>query len=146
MNICEALAKYVLQEIPAEELPSVGMEALEAGLDSPSLRQLAGAARDNFNENGRLFMAVVKELGISVPSEAEAGMVKARWLAGLALDGTLPPYDAARQIYYGVYSRFRQLKELRLIAGLADAYEENENEREHYTRELLLEFKRITGR
>lgn len=145
MNIYEALAKYVLQEVLVDELPRIALEALESGLDSPSLRQLAGAARNNTDENRRLFMAAVKELGFPVPSEAEAGMMEAKLLAGQALDGSITPYSAARQIYHGIYSRFRQLKELRSIAGLADAYEENENEREHYTHEMLLEFKKIAG-
>lgn len=53
--------------LPPEELPGIAVAALVGGVDSPSLRQLAGMSRrDDPRELSERFAAALRELGIEV--------------------------------------------------------------------------------
>ena len=57
-------AKWVLGLIPSEALPRIATDALEDGLDSPSLRDLAGDLHPTLGAAGPLFEKILYEIGV----------------------------------------------------------------------------------
>jgi len=92
-------AKWVLGLIPSEALPRIATAALEAGLDSPSLRQLAGELHPTLGTEGPLFEEILDEIGVGIPDRSRAGLVLARAHAADITTGTLSPYEGACQIW-----------------------------------------------
>jgi hypothetical protein len=92
-------ARWVLGLIPSQELPQIATEALEAGLDSPALRELAGELHPTLDASGPLGEEILDEIGVGIPDRSRAGFVLARAYAAQINDGTLSPYEGARQIW-----------------------------------------------
>ncbi len=65
------LALWRLGKIPPERLPTIAVEALENGFDSPSLRKLAGLQAPTTTDIGDLFEAVSTEIGFAPYSSQE---------------------------------------------------------------------------
>jgi hypothetical protein len=143
LELDELAVMYVLGELPVDELPSAAADALEAGYDSPSLRQLAASSGADAEKIGDLFKKSLDELGIPIPSPSEAGLALARRIARDVVRGTVAPYDGAKQIWVKVYTRFPQLKKLRIFVGLASEYEDDEAHREGYSFDILGECKKL---
>ncbi|WP_433286096.1 hypothetical protein [Micromonospora sp. CA-244673] len=60
-------------DLAGEELPMVAAQALAEGLDSPSLRELAGLSRGDYREARELLGPVLDELGLpELPSDDQA--------------------------------------------------------------------------
>jgi len=92
-------ARWVLGLIPSQALPKIATHALEAGLDSPALRELAGELYPTLGASGPLFEQILDEVGIDIPDRSRAGLVLARAYAAQITDGTLSPYEGARKIW-----------------------------------------------
>jgi hypothetical protein len=92
-------ARWVLRLIPSQALPQIATDALEAGLDSPPLRELAGELHPTLDASGPLFEEILDEIGVGIPDRSRAGLVLARAYAVEITDGTLSPYEGARQIW-----------------------------------------------
>jgi len=92
-------AKWVLGLIPSEALPQIAADALAAGLDSPALRELAGELRPTLDASGRLFEEILDEFGVGIPDRSRAGLILARAYAAQITNGSLSPYEGARQIW-----------------------------------------------
>jgi len=84
-------AKWVLGLIPSEALPRIATDALEAGLDSPSLRELAGDLHQTLDAASPLFEEILDEIGVGIPDRPHAGLVLARACAAQITGGTLSP-------------------------------------------------------
>ena len=110
MNLDTILARHVLSLLPVQELPGLALNAIQAGHDSPSLRQLSGASEHDTEEAHRLFAKALRELGLPVPSVPEAGLTLARDIAREVLSGDIAPYEGAKQIWDHVYTRLPELK------------------------------------
>src|SRR5690349_12611801 len=81
--------------VGADRLIQAGLDALMAGVDTPSLPLLAGLGHREEPEAGELFTQVVQELGwhIEAPANsAAAAWSRIYWLAEQVVDGSL---DAA---------------------------------------------------
>jgi hypothetical protein len=140
----ERLAEmYVFGILPAERLPAAAADALEAGLDSPSLRQLAGADDDDTESIRNLFNKSLNELGVPLPSPSEAALSIARRIAGDIVRGKIDPYEGARQIWGKIYVRFPQLTELRPFVAYASDYQDNAAHRDDYCRLILEASKKL---
>jgi hypothetical protein len=126
-----------------KDLPAAAADALEAGYDSPSLRQLAGADGADFESVRNLFSQSLDELGIPIPSPAEAGLASARRIAGRIVRGEVAPYDGAKQIWAKIYTRFPHLKELKPFVGFATEYEDDEPNRGDYFHLIVEESKKL---
>ena len=137
MQLDEAIVKYVLGLLPATNLPAVGVQALEAGYDSPSLRQLAGIGGDDPDVARKLFIRSVQEIGLIVPTPAEAGLCVARAIAGEVLTGAVTPYEGAKRIWDEICTRFPDIAELTPFIGLASEYEDDEQHRDSYSRRIV---------
>src|SRR5262245_34768850 len=66
-------ARWVLGLIPSQALPQIATEALQAGLDSPSLRELAGELHPTLDASGPLFEKLLDEVGVGIPDRSRAG-------------------------------------------------------------------------
>lgn len=133
------IEKYVLGSLLSDDLPRVALEALEAGYDSPSLRQVAGASGADPRDINDLFIRALTELRIQMPSPADAALSLARQIAGEVVQGTISPYEGARRIWFDVYVRFPELTRLRPFVGLASEYEDDELHREKYSATIMEE-------
>ena len=145
MQLDEAIAKFVLGLLSAENLPAIGIQALEAGYDSPSLRQLAGVERCDADVVRNLFAKALQEIGLVVPTPSEAGLSVAKAIAKEVLAGRAAPYEGAKQIWAEVYVRFPQLSQLRPFVGLASEYEDDDIHRDEYIRDIMEECRRLSA-
>ena len=92
-------ARWVLGLIPSQALPQIATGALEAGLDFPTLRELAGELHPSLDASGPLLKEILDEIGVGIPDRSRAGLVLARAYAAQITDGTLSPYEGARRIW-----------------------------------------------
>jgi len=92
-------AKWVLGLIPSQALPQLATDAMEAGFDSPALRELAGELHPTLGASGPLFETILDEIGVGIPDRSRAGLVLARSYAAQITAGTLSPYEGARKIW-----------------------------------------------
>ncbi|HEY9375303.1 hypothetical protein [Streptomyces sp.] len=79
-----------------------GLDALLAGVDSPSLAQLAGLTRREEPEASDLFESVLDELGLrdGLPTtQAEAEWALVRRILTRIVDGTLDPVAGADRVW-----------------------------------------------
>jgi hypothetical protein len=142
MSFEYVIVAYVLGYVPAEELPNAAAEALGVGLDSPSLRQLAGAQGDNSEAIIRLLHRAASELSMTIPSVAEAARMYAKRIARDILAATVSPYEGARHLWQ-VYVRC-PVDKLRPFVGLASEYEDDMKHRDEYARLIMEESRRLS--
>lgn len=94
------MAKVLLDQIRSDELPLAAADALEAGLDSPSLRMLAGLTSDeSHREAFVLFERALNELDLQKPTKNQAVLILAREIARNILDKSVGVYEGAKHIY-----------------------------------------------
>jgi hypothetical protein len=92
-------AKALLGLVGPEAMPSEATNALVQGVDSPSIRRLAGLSSVESDEARGVFQAALRELGIESPSPREAAILVATEIASRITDGTVSPYDGAKEIW-----------------------------------------------
>jgi hypothetical protein len=81
--LTQAVDDLAVGSLAPEQLPMVAAEALARGVDSPSLRALAGLGRSEVREARDLFSAAMTELGHPPASTEQALLRQAR---GVAID------------------------------------------------------------
>jgi hypothetical protein len=92
-----AAARHALGLFTSEALRQVADEALDRGVYSHSLGELATTRHPILSEVGPLFEAALKELGVPLPSaEAAARSLTQRYLADIA-EGACTPLDGLRR-------------------------------------------------
>jgi hypothetical protein len=114
--------------VGSDRLIRAGVDALVAGVDSPSLAELAGLLRYEEPEAPGLFTRVIAELGLIPPLEEGAGLWElARWWAGQIVDGTLDPVRGADLIWSRAAADLGYPPELQgLVEGAINAMDWNE--------------------
>lgn len=120
-----------------EELPDLAAEALARGLDSQSLRMLAGAPKDAYDDNRSLFIAAMNELGVDVPLPDAATRELVCYWAAEIVAGALSPYDGARRIWLRGWERLGRPDDLTVFVGLASEWEDDPERRDAYERDIL---------
>ncbi|WP_405774318.1 hypothetical protein [Streptomyces sp. NBC_00859] len=112
---------------PSEgQLVQLGLDALLAGVESPSLVLLAGLVPGEYGEARELFDAALEELGL-LPLLPEA-LAEARWTAALwwarrIVTADLDPVRGARLIWLEAAAELGYPDVLGRIVGLATAVE-----------------------
>jgi hypothetical protein len=134
---------YSLGEIQPETLPLLAAEALEAGYDSQSLRELAGTSSADTDAIMALFPKALTELGLRAPSPPDAGLMLARSIADDIVEGRIVPYEGARRIWWKVFTRFPQLTQLTPFVGMASEYEDDKTHRSEYSQLIVDEAKKL---
>ena len=97
---CAAL--FVLGRVSSEELSNYAVDWIAEGLDSPSLRRLAGTESPIMSETGPLFLQTLRELGIEIPTRDQSLMILAKDYAQKILDGSLTPHEGAGFLWWNV--------------------------------------------
>ena len=98
-NLELAAALHSLHEILTDDLPLVATKALEEGLDSPSLRMLAGTTTSSGFEIDELLTRTLSELGLRPMNPQRAQRVLARFRARQIVDGKVDPVVGAENVY-----------------------------------------------
>ncbi|MFF3005369.1 hypothetical protein ACFVTF_21430 [Kitasatospora sp. NPDC057940] len=90
----EVACRYRVGEVDAAQLPMIAAEALAAGLDGPTLCELAGRPRNADGQELRdEFERALAECGIALPDLALAGRHALRRTAARFLAGEVPLAD-----------------------------------------------------
>ncbi|MFK0026347.1 hypothetical protein [Streptomyces sp. NPDC090798] len=105
-------------------LVQLGLDALMADLETPSLPLLAGLARGEYPQARELFDLVLEEMGLlPLASEdlAKARWTAARWWGGQIVAGQLDPVHGAKLIYQESAAELEYPDTLQPIVDLARA-------------------------
>jgi hypothetical protein len=124
MNLNLIAAYWRLNRLPGERLPEIAQKVLEQGVDSASLRILAGEQNATISESGTLFERVLSELNIEIPSQREAVRRIVHYQAQNIISGNALPVKGAEQISEVAYELSDAKPRLSVFVMLADDYEE----------------------
>lgn len=105
-------------------LVQLGLDALMAGIEAPSLYLLAGLARGEYPQARELFGLVLEELGLLPPASkdlAGARWTAARWWAGQIVACRLDPVHGAKLIHEEAAAELGYPDALQPIVDLARA-------------------------
>lgn len=120
-KLAAALARRELGQQTGGDVVAWAADALAEGIDTPSLRILAGLeSPPNEFEVDRYLKAAADELGVRIPDRAGLVRLLAATLAGEIAAGRRSPEDGAKELY----QLFRQAElhdELGVWTGLDDA-------------------------
>lgn len=94
----DTLAWWALGLIESTELPAGAARGLEDGLDSASLRSLAGLERSDSHGCAGLLERAAAELGLRVPDQREAARHLATQLSKRIIQGDLDAIAGARMV------------------------------------------------
>ncbi|EWM68293.1 MULTISPECIES: hypothetical protein [Micromonospora] len=92
--------RLAMDEPVGDDLAMAAAHALARGVDSPSLRELAGLSKGQSREAVDLFRQAMEELGSPVPDESGARLHLMRAAAASIIDGEGDPEDLAHEIYW----------------------------------------------
>ncbi|MFG2092301.1 hypothetical protein [Streptomyces sp. NPDC048612] len=126
-----AHAKAFDQHVGSDQLIQAGLDALIAGVESPSLAMLAGLLRSEEPEAPALFDQVLEELGLLFhpPTDPRAAKwAMAYWVAGQIADGSLNPAVGTHFIWADVAYDLGYPEELEPLVHCAhnlDGWEES---------------------
>jgi hypothetical protein len=102
-NMNLAASYYTLGKVWGEELPKIALAALEQGLDSKSLRILAGEAKTTISETGPLFEKARSELHIQLPDFQEAAYTIVYYRVQQILTSELGPLEGAALLWEEIH-------------------------------------------
>ncbi len=93
-------AKWTRHDLYGEDMPSIAVEMLDEGYDTPSLRRLAGETNIHCSADAEVLVAkMFRELGVSYPiSDSEAMVIVTRQIARQVIAGEFNAWDAAREL------------------------------------------------
>ena len=113
-------ARWSTHDLYGEDMPRVAADLLELGIDTPSLRRLAGETGITHSADVEpLVAAVFRELGVDYPlSGGKAELVFSRQVAREVIHGRRNAWDAAGQLE--IANRFRNTPELVPISDIVD--------------------------
>lgn len=119
------------RHVGSDRLIEAGLNALMAGVESPSLAMLAGLLRSEEPEAPALFNQVLEELGLLFHPPADPRAAKwamAYWIAGQIADGSLDPTAGTHLIWTDIAYDLgypEQLEPLLHCAHNLDGWEES---------------------
>jgi len=140
-----AVAYWSFGWLPSDELPKVALEALDHGLESPSLIELASAESSVGPRLHRLFEKALVELGHSRLTKAEAGRIIAEEYADQICKAKISPVEGARAIWRVTLECGDLTRELGIFGGRVSEYEGVSSEsRENISKMILSEARELT--
>src|SRR3954469_22432913 len=137
---------WALGLLEPSDLPGVATKSLVAGLDTPSLRILAGSDGEESLTLNKLFEQVLSEVGLSPLTRAEAARRYAAVISGRILRGEVTPIEGARLIV-AADRRVddRNFHDLDPFIYCESEYDDPER-RDHFDRQIREEASRWVGR
>jgi hypothetical protein len=133
----------VAEEQPSELLPDLAADALVRGLDSPSLRLLAGTRRQDVRDARDLFLSAVDELGWEPPSKEVALRTLALHWAEQMVSGEMKPHEAASRIWWRVANPLGKPDDLIVFVALAVEWDDHPEARPEIEDQMLDEARRL---
>lgn len=119
--------RRALVRVGADQLIQAGLDALLSGVDTPSLRQLAGLSRAEEPEAHDLFDSVIDELELmpTMPDDPTAARWElVRWWCQLIVDGQLAPEVGAALVSYEAWGELGYPESLQPLAGWLSEWED----------------------
>ena len=124
----------MLDIVGTDAIAAEATNALLEGIDSPSIRMLAGMTGADSEEVRAVFSAALRELGIESPTPREAAMLVATEIALRITKGIVSPYDGAKEIWrISVGMHPEQLPELDAFIYAASEWEDRPKHREVFS-------------
>jgi hypothetical protein len=119
-----AAAQRTLEQIDPQHLATLATDALLSGLDTPYLREAAGARPDDHREPTFLFDRALDELAIERPKRSLA--VETLLFDALVetATGLRDPVDTAHWIWHTMHGLTEHEGDLRIFIGLASEHED----------------------
>ncbi|MFJ4776255.1 hypothetical protein [Streptomyces sp. NPDC088762] len=127
-------------EVDSARLIQAGLDALLAGLDTPSIPRLAGLARWEADQAPGLFEEVLDELGITphLTADPEAVLWEvARSWAERIVDGSCDPGTAAAAIWSEAATPLNYPEKLDALVAWASTWEDLDEDHPHTSRDEL---------
>ncbi len=140
LDIAEAL--FVLNLLSNDKLPEVAVAALVDGIDNRPLRILAGLSSVELQTAREFFTQALELLGRGKLSKEEAARRYTRFVARQILSGELSPYEGARRIWGASTKVDTEFHDVDPFIYAASEYEDRPEDREFFTKEILLEAQR----
>ena len=115
------------RSVGSDVLIQTGLDALLAGVDSPSLPLLAGLGRTEEPEASELFDAVISELslGTDLPQDpASTRWALIEWWAQLVVDGELAPHEGGLLIWHDGWTELDNPTSLQDIVGWTSEWDD----------------------
>lgn len=104
MEFIVGLWNYVLGNIGTDELPNIAVKSLDEGLDTPSLKILAGLGNDVWEINHYLVFTLL-EMNIKLPNKTEAGLMLLKYYIQQIIDQTIDPIEGLGKVINKVLMR-----------------------------------------
>jgi len=105
MNLKLELAKFEFGFLHTENLPDLAEIALEEGLDSPSLRILAGLSKIETDAIHDYWRRATGELAIDYPSREQAAWILIRHFIEQIISNQIDPHDGIHLIIWDIYHK-----------------------------------------
>ena len=141
--LSRAAGLVVLGQQPPESLPTLATDALVRGLDSPSLRELAGVRAADYQEARDPFQRVCRELGIRIPTPDQARWSLAYEWAEAIVTGELSPVVGARRIWWEAWEHLGRPNVLTPFVTFASESEDDPDHQSEYEDDIRLEAVRL---
>jgi hypothetical protein len=122
-------AYWRLGLIHSDDVVRIALEALEAGLDTPTLRILAGeSGQAGLVELAPMFDKVLRELNVAIPpTEEEAAKQVTLYHARRIVAGEVTPWEGAHAIELEIYQPISGAHKLQwLMPIMAQAFQHEE--------------------
>ena len=132
-----AASKVVLNRFLPGDLINAAVDALSSGLDSRSLRILAGLTLSESNEELSMFKQALKELDMPLPDQHEAAMFLARDYAKQILEGDISALEGARRIWDVSIIPHEHVAELDTFVYGASEWEDRPEDRELFEKGII---------
>jgi hypothetical protein len=114
-----ARARMTLGRLRSAEVPALAAEMLAAGVDSPSLRVLAGITQPVMSDVGPVFERAMRELGLAPLEKQQALRVLTCHYAEMIVSGAIEPYEGAVLIWNDLSHEYEPFEEVSIFVGLA---------------------------
>jgi len=144
MDLLEAQAFWMLGMLPREKIPGIAQEALEQGLDDPSLRILAGLTEGELDQATSRFEKTLAAMGFKAPEMSGALRICIRAISTQIVNNEIAPYEGARLIWRAA-RKVDGSHEGDPFIYAASEYEDRPNDRQFFASEIVREAKRRLG-
>ncbi|MEJ2367729.1 MAG: hypothetical protein P8Z49_05125 [Acidobacteriota bacterium] len=135
MDLFEIAAQWVLGSLPSDGLPALATRCMEDGMDSESLRRLAGLLPSETTDARRLFQRALTELKAPVLDIAEATRILTVKFSRQIVQGELTPEEGANMIMhlsFQVSSKIGNFHDLDPFVYAASELQSRPDDREIY--------------
>ena len=134
------IAQWELEELPAENVPRIALQALEAGCDTLAIGILAGLTSPTRPDVDEELPRLLREVGVARPSHQQTLKVVVDHLHRRIVDGDVEAYPGACALW-SRKSDFTEdpviWEQIRPFIGAASEWEDDPDHRARYERDII---------